>query len=65
MGHKILDIFMWALKVTIGLAIAVLIIRNLPEGTPGGVGLNVALDGIFGTIGQLDDLVREARGASV
>jgi hypothetical protein len=64
MGHKILDIFTLALKVTIGLAIAVLIIRLMPAGTPGGATLNEGLDGIFGTIGQLDDLVREIRAAT-
>jgi hypothetical protein len=64
MGHKILDILALALKVSIGLAITVIVIRLLPEGTPGGTALNEALNGIFGTIGQLDDLVRQARGVS-
>jgi hypothetical protein len=63
MGSRIAGIFETSLKVVIGLTITLLILRLWPtEG--GGNALSEALSGIGGAIGQLDDLVRDIRGAS-
>ena len=63
MGHKIVDLFSLALKFVIVMAILLFILSRVPMGN-GGSALSEALGGIGGAIGQLDDLVRDIRGAS-
>jgi hypothetical protein len=62
MGHKILDIFAFALKVVVGIAIVLLIVSAIPPSSGQGA-ISEALQGIGGAIGQLDDLIRDIRNA--
>lgn len=63
MGQRILGLFELALKFVIIMAILLFVLSRIPaEG--GGSALTEALNGIGGAIGQLDDLVRDIRGAS-
>jgi hypothetical protein len=62
-GSRVAGIFEYALKTVVALAFILLVLRLWPtEG--GGNALGEALGGIGGAIGQLDDLIRDIRGAS-
>lgn len=62
MGHKLIDGVLWLLKVTIALAILFVLLANVSLGGASGFAADV-LDGVGGTVKQLPDIVRDARGA--
>jgi hypothetical protein len=63
MGHKIVDLFTLSLKFVIIVSVILLVLSRVPtEG--GGSALSEAIGGIGGAIGQLDDLIRDIRGAA-
>jgi hypothetical protein len=64
MGHKIIDGILWLVKVVIGLTIVLVILANAPGTGDIGSFAGDVLHGVGGTIVQLPDILKDARGAS-
>jgi hypothetical protein len=64
MGHKIVDGILWLVKVVIGLTIVLVILANAPGTGDIGSFAGDVLTGVGGTIVQLPDILRDARGAA-